>query len=36
MAAQCRAAGIPLVVGALGGTEAMARLVVERADSLRA
>ena len=36
MAAQCVAAGIRLVDGALGDTEAMARLVVERADSLRA
>lgn len=35
MAAQCAAAGTPLVGGALGGTEAMARLVLERADSLR-
>jgi len=36
MAVQCAAAGIRLVEGALGATEAMARLVVERADSLRA
>ena len=36
MAARCAAAGIRMVDGALGATEAMARLVVERADSLRA
>ncbi len=36
MAVQCATMGIRLVDGALGGTQAMARLVVERADSLRA
>jgi sirohydrochlorin ferrochelatase len=36
MAVQCAGAGIRLVEGALGATQAMARLVVERADSLRA
>jgi hypothetical protein len=36
MAALCAAARIRLVDGALGATQATARLVVERADSLRA
>lgn len=35
MAAACQQAGIPLVAGALGDTDALARLVLHRADSLR-